>query len=546
MALRARATACSRPAARPLLPALPPRRRLQALSAAAWPGASVPQPPRHAVRTKATPPDAIAAPVTVVTAPPAPAPEPPAAPAPPPPATQPQPQPAVGSFPWLSQWYPVALVADLDPRRPHATHLLGIPMALWRDSKGAWRAVEDRCPHRLAPLSEGRLESDGTLQCAYHGWQFDGRGACTHIPQLRGDDKAQQVACASRRSCVRAFPVQEVHGLLWVLPDSSEQAAARPAPDNAVPELLARESGSPDGAHWSASSWFVRDLPMRYDTCLENLMDPSHVPFAHHGVSSTRNREQGTALSLRHPPTLEGFSAGYTMAGVDASVGFRAPSLTRYDWRGMFLVVYVTPTRPGWCRAFHAYVTDTSKPLPWAMCAVAALRQALPWMDHVFVRHPVFDGDTPFLHVQERALLSHGNDWHRHYYMPAPADRSVIAARRWLEEFGGAVPTCEPGTPMPAQMTKRQTIDRYSQHTAHCRHCSEALRNTERGMAAAAVAGVVAAVWLVARALVGAPLLAPATALGAAAVAGCALLVRALAGLREQFVYVDYVHADKH
>jgi nitrite reductase/ring-hydroxylating ferredoxin subunit len=77
---------------------------------------------------------------------------------------------------------------------------------------------------RLAPLSEGRIEADGSLQCAYHGWQFDGRGACTHIPQLRSDDRAQQTACASRRACVRAFPTQVVHGLLWVLPDSSPLA----------------------------------------------------------------------------------------------------------------------------------------------------------------------------------------------------------------------------------------------------------------------------------------------------------------------------------
>ncbi len=49
---------------------------------------------------------------------------------------------------------------------------------------------------RLAPLSEGRLESDGTLQCAYHGWTFNGEGACTRIPQLKGDEKAQKVGWA--------------------------------------------------------------------------------------------------------------------------------------------------------------------------------------------------------------------------------------------------------------------------------------------------------------------------------------------------------------
>ncbi|KXZ51974.1 hypothetical protein GPECTOR_11g96 [Gonium pectorale] len=175
------------------------------------------------------------------------------------------PQRSGETFPWFEHWYPVAVLPDLDPRKPHAAHLLGIPLALWRDKSGTWHAVEDKCPHRLAPLSEGRVESDGTLQCAYHGWQFDGRGACTHIPQLRGDDKAQQVACASRRACVRAFPVQEVHGLLWVLPDSSEaawsKAAEKPLPANAFRDLTTPDD--PSNSFVQFGNWFARDLPIR-------------------------------------------------------------------------------------------------------------------------------------------------------------------------------------------------------------------------------------------------------------------------------------------
>lgn len=80
--------------------------------------------------------------------------------------------------------YPLAVVQDLDARRPTPAQLLGIPIVLWRDGGGSWRAFEDRCPHRLAPLSEGRIDEDGTLMCSYHGWQFEGSGACTRIPQV--------------------------------------------------------------------------------------------------------------------------------------------------------------------------------------------------------------------------------------------------------------------------------------------------------------------------------------------------------------------------
>eukprot|EP00882_Tetradesmus_deserticola_P014190 GHRQ01015081.1.p1 GENE.GHRQ01015081.1~~GHRQ01015081.1.p1 ORF type:complete len:316 (+),score=77.33 GHRQ01015081.1:348-1295(+) len=75
-----------------------------------------------------------------------------------------------GSFNWHRAWYPVAIVSQLHEARPTATQLLGMDMVIWRDGNGSWVVFEDRCPHRLAPLSEGRLEpATGHLMCSYHG-----------------------------------------------------------------------------------------------------------------------------------------------------------------------------------------------------------------------------------------------------------------------------------------------------------------------------------------------------------------------------------------
>lgn len=87
-------------------------------------------------------------------------------------------------FQWGRHWYPVALIEDLDPAVPTPFTLLGEDMVLWRDNQGLWRAHKDLCPHRLAPLSEGRIdEKTGDLQCSYHGWTFRGDGTCSGIPQ---------------------------------------------------------------------------------------------------------------------------------------------------------------------------------------------------------------------------------------------------------------------------------------------------------------------------------------------------------------------------
>ncbi|GLC69204.1 hypothetical protein PLESTF_000801700 [Pleodorina starrii] len=460
-----------------------------------------------------------------------------------------------GTFPWTQHWYPVAVVDDLDPARPHATHLLGIPIALWRDKQGAWHAVEDKCPHRLAPLSEGRIESDGTLQCSYHGWQFDGRGACTHIPQLRSDDKAHQVACASRRSCVRAFPTQIVHGLLWVRPDGSAQAheefARDPSPPkNALKELL----GGPEAEGWKqVTTWYVRDIPVRWDTLCENILDPSHVPFAHHGVQGNRNNEKGTTTKLLGEVTMDGFQ--FELDSNNPRIprrtpGFSAPNHIHYRNPFRSLLVFATPTKPGWTRLISVLLKDTrlpDPPMPWFVSVVYALKEKTPWLDHVLLRHPVLDGDNYLLHVQERLLAQeHRGDWQASYYMPAPADGSVVAFRRWFDKFGGAVPTCEPGTPLPPLITKRQLLDRYEQHTVNCRHCQKALRNVDVATGLAAVAGLLAAAWLLARAMLGLPLLAPATGLGLLAAAAAGAAVAGLRALRQQFIFVDYVHADRH
>jgi phenylpropionate dioxygenase-like ring-hydroxylating dioxygenase large terminal subunit len=142
-------------------------------------------------------------------------------------------------FSWTKQWYPLGIVSSLDPKMPHPVELLGERLVLWRDGKGQWRCFEDKCPHRLAPLSgarllsmlmqacacraarmklsmpdfpmpaaEGRIEpSDGSLMCSYHGWRFSGEGKCTTVPQAL-DAKANAAACASPRSCAVARPTK--------------------------------------------------------------------------------------------------------------------------------------------------------------------------------------------------------------------------------------------------------------------------------------------------------------------------------------------------
>ena len=80
-------------------------------------------------------------------------------------------------------WHPVALSSEVGPE-PAAGRLGGRGWVLARFSGGIV-AFADACPHRRARLSAGQI-TGGMLQCAYHGWQFDGSGACVDLPSQPG------------------------------------------------------------------------------------------------------------------------------------------------------------------------------------------------------------------------------------------------------------------------------------------------------------------------------------------------------------------------
>jgi nitrite reductase/ring-hydroxylating ferredoxin subunit len=92
-------------------------------------------------------------------------------------------------FDWNLEWYPVAVPDELDKRIPNPVRVLGKDLVVWWDRNGGtWQVWDDKCPHRLVPLSEGRIDERGQLQCSYHGWSFAAcSGSCTRIPQAPVD-----------------------------------------------------------------------------------------------------------------------------------------------------------------------------------------------------------------------------------------------------------------------------------------------------------------------------------------------------------------------
>jgi phenylpropionate dioxygenase-like ring-hydroxylating dioxygenase large terminal subunit len=116
---------------------------------------------------------------------------------------------------WANTWYPLAFEEITDSSQPHRCEVLGTQVVFWK-GETQWFAAVDECPHRLAPLSEGRVVG-GCIECPYHGWQFDGSdGGCVTIPQLQSKDKVNsRDEAILGQARLRSLPVVVRQGIIF-------------------------------------------------------------------------------------------------------------------------------------------------------------------------------------------------------------------------------------------------------------------------------------------------------------------------------------------
>ena len=367
-------------------------------------------------------------------------------------------------------WYPVYYLKDLDRKKLSRFTLLDTDVVIWWDeSADTWQVFEDRCPHRLAPLSEGRVNESGLLECPYHGWAFSGNGDCEVIPQQQPEGEAH----TSKRACVRSYPTAIAQGLLFVYPGAVENAAQTPVP---IIEPLEED---PDA--WVCLNIF-RDLPYDGLTLLENVIDASHIPYTHH--KTVGNRSNVAPLDLEVTESgKHGFKGVWSEGPRKGKLGtqyttFTAPCLVWHDLTSKqfgrtLTVVYATPMSKGKCRLFARFPFKFSSPFPRFF-----IKLAPQWYSHTN-QNGVLEDDQIFLHHQERylAALGGGEKYSQAFYLPTKADLYVSELRQWVNLYH-ADPF--PDRELPPALLKEQLLDRYHSHTKNCASCSQALKNIQK------------------------------------------------------------------
>jgi phenylpropionate dioxygenase-like ring-hydroxylating dioxygenase large terminal subunit len=168
----------------------------------------------------------------------------------------------------LGFWYPACRSTDLRRGKLTPVTLLGLSVVVGMDGQGRSFALRDACPHRAMPLSCGLFDGS-TVECIYHGWQFDARtGICRSIPSLPADSTVKV-----ERIHADSFPCAERDGILWIyLPDPESRWAGTAMPS--VPELPVFSVGY-------RSFFHTVEFPSDIDQGVLGLIDPAHGPYVH-------------------------------------------------------------------------------------------------------------------------------------------------------------------------------------------------------------------------------------------------------------------------
>ncbi|WP_144095971.1 aromatic ring-hydroxylating dioxygenase subunit alpha [Croceicoccus sediminis] len=324
-------------------------------------------------------------------------------------------------------WY-VAGWRDDFGREPQQRMLLGMPIVLYRKQDGSVVALEDRCVHRMAPLSMGSLEGDA-IRCLYHGFKFSADGQCVEIP---GQDEIP------KRACVKSYPVIENGSWVWVWMGD---------PQRADPSVVA-QSKALDDPEWVLKTGQI-DYEANYELINDNLLDLTHLAYVH---AASFGADEAWSRSRPHVETLpNGVRSSRWIADTPPVPPLgKAAELDRVDiWTSYDFII------PG---TFLLYT---------ALCPTGTAQR-------LGGRAPTDDDDILFDNFTSQAVVPTGEKTSRYYFSWGPGARFGgediaqimidVAKGAFLEdkvmiEAQQRIIDCQPDRPpMPASADKGITI----------------------------------------------------------------------------------------
>ena len=199
-------------------------------------------------------------------------------------------------------WTPVGLSQEVGRGRAASFTVAGERVAVFRDRQGQVKALIDRCPHRGVKLSLGKVTADGCLECPFHGWTFQGDGACVRVP-------FNDLAADKRRNLdATALPVRDLGGLLWIYTAPGAEAPTEPV----VPGTLVDPAFH---SYFTVKLWDAH-----WTRAMENMLDAPHLPFVHRrtigrGLAKKLAKNPGAVMTIRTEEAPHGLETHWDLDG---------------------------------------------------------------------------------------------------------------------------------------------------------------------------------------------------------------------------------------
>jgi nitrite reductase/ring-hydroxylating ferredoxin subunit len=165
-------------------------------------------------------------------------------------------------------WFQVAWSSEIGVGDVRRLHYFGSDLVAWRGESGEVAVMDAYCMHLGAHLGYGGTVVEDTIQCPFHGWQWNRAGRNVCIPYADRPNLGRKI---------RSYPSAERNDAIYIWHD-----VQRRAPFFDVPDVFTgwEDATTADDYH-SCATLFDPGLELHPQYVLENGVDPAHFTFVH-------------------------------------------------------------------------------------------------------------------------------------------------------------------------------------------------------------------------------------------------------------------------
>ncbi|HOJ89352.1 MAG TPA: aromatic ring-hydroxylating dioxygenase subunit alpha [Pseudothermotoga sp.] len=169
-----------------------------------------------------------------------------------------------------NQWYVVLSSNEVKKGQLVGVTRLSKKLVFFRDEAGEVHCIEDKCCHRGASLSHGKLLANGHVMCPFHGFEYDHTGRVKAIP---ANGRNTPVPANFK---VKSFKTAEVADFIWIWYGDDDPKDS-PSYFDDIDDSM-------------SYAQFKEVWNVHYSRAIENQLDPIHLPFVHYNTIGRGNR----------------------------------------------------------------------------------------------------------------------------------------------------------------------------------------------------------------------------------------------------------------